>query len=270
VRKAAAEVLSWAEMSTIDIMVNSAGVMLVPECTFTQQGIELHFATNHVGHFLFSCLLMPKLIKAAESAGSKGATRIINVTSDTPTMARSLRWSDMTFEKLNRDLPEVEQPPYQLLELWGFENAQDQAYVPLDAYSRSKIANLLFGIGLNHRVFDKYGILSMAVHPGVVMTELGRHITPEIQASLSKVAAGGAWTFTFKTLGAGAATSLVAALDPKLAEGAGQTREGSKNWGAFLMDCQVSDKAQPLTVSNEEAERLWKLSEELVGQKFAW
>jgi hypothetical protein len=46
--------------------------------------------------------------------------------------------------------------------------------------------------------------------------------------------------------------------------------EGRENYGAFLVDCQVSDAAGPRAVSSDEAERLWKLSEELVGEKFEW
>jgi NAD(P)-dependent dehydrogenase (short-subunit alcohol dehydrogenase family) len=268
VRKAAAEVLSWTDIPTIDILVNSAGVMNVPERTLTSEGIELHFATNHIGHYLFACLLMPKLITSAKASSTKGATRIVNVTSGSPTMARSIRWSDPTFEKLNKDLPEIEQPPYQLLKVWAFEDPENKKYIPLDGYNRSKIANVLFGIGLNHRLFEKHGILSTAVHPGVIKTELGRNTGPETRASIDKMVEQR--MFTWKTLGAGGATSLVAALDPKLADGVGETKDGKENYGAFMMDCQVSDKAQPLTVSSSEAERLWALSEELVGEKFTW
>ena len=76
--------------------------------------------------------------------------------------------------------------------------------------------------------------------------------------------------FTFKTLGAGASTSLVAALDTKLAVGVGETHNGSDNWGAFLDDCQISAKARPSAVSSSDAERLWEVSEKLVGEKFDW
>lgn len=76
--------------------------------------------------------------------------------------------------------------------------------------------------------------------------------------------------FTLKTLGAGASTSLVAALDPKLAVGVGETHNGSENWGAFLNDCQISAKARPSAVSSSEAEKLWEVSEKLVGERFEW
>ena len=71
-----------------------------------------------------------------------------------------------------------------------------------------------------------------------------------------------------KTPGAGAATSVVAALDPKLR--AGETRNGKENYGAFMLDCQVSEAALPGAVSSSEAEKLWNLSEKLVKENFAW
>ena len=76
--------------------------------------------------------------------------------------------------------------------------------------------------------------------------------------------------FTLKTLGAGASTSLVAALDPKLAVRVGETHNSSENWGAFLDDCQINGKARPESVSSNDAEKLWALSEQLTGEHFDW
>lgn len=264
VRAAAAEVLSWADVPTIDIIINSGGVMLTPERTLTEDGIELHFATNHIGHFLLSCLLMPKLIKAAESS-PKGATRIVNVTSLSPTVAR-MRWSDPNFDKINKTLPEVEQPPYEMLARWGYTNPQEMSYIPLEGYNQSKVANVLFSIAATKRLYEKHGILSLAVHPGIIKTELARDGAAETVAEIRKFEEMGA--VTYKTLGAGSSTSLVAALDPKM--GPGETKEGSENYGAYLIDCQITTQGHPLAVSSSEAEKLWALSEKLVNEKMDW
>jgi len=106
VHEAAGELLSWSDVPTLDILVNNAAVMNLPERILSDDGLEMQFATNHVGHFLFTCLIMPKLVKAAEGS-PKGATRVINVTSLSPTVA-GMRWSDINFEKINKDLPEAE------------------------------------------------------------------------------------------------------------------------------------------------------------------
>jgi NAD(P)-dependent dehydrogenase (short-subunit alcohol dehydrogenase family) len=165
VRSAAAEVLGWSDVPSIDLVVNSAGIMGIQERTLTSDGIELHFATNHIGHWLFTCLIMPKLIKAAQGS-PKGATRVVNVSSGSPFMS-GMRWSDMNFEKKNKDLPKEEQPAYEWFKVWGYSDMEDKTYIPLDGYNRSKVANVLFGIGANKRLYEKYGILMSAVHPGV-------------------------------------------------------------------------------------------------------
>lgn len=264
VRTAAAELLSWSSVPMVDILVNSAGIMNVPERTLSEDGIEMTFATNHVGHFLFTCLIMPKLIKAA-AASPKGATRVVNVSALSATVA-SMRWSDINFEKRNKDLPPTERPNYDVQRRWGATDVENRSYIPVEAYNQSKVANVLFGIAANKRLYDQHGILSVAVHPGIIQTELARDFAPDTSAAWEAMKETGA--FSFRTLGAGASTSLVAALDPRL--GAGETKDGKENYGAFLVDCQISDKAHPLAVSSAEAEKLWKLSEELVKEKFTW
>ncbi|MBE3050246.1 SDR family NAD(P)-dependent oxidoreductase [Candidatus Bathyarchaeota archaeon] len=266
VRAAAAEFLSWIDIPELDILINSAGVGCLPERIINEDGIEMHLAINHVGHWLFTNLVLPKLIKSSEKS-PKGATRIVNVTSGSPTVS-SMRWSDMNFEKKNKDLPAEEQPNYDFFhKVWRYGDVENKTYVPVDGYNRSKVANVLFGIGANKRWFDKYGIVTLAVHPGVIKTELVRSMAPETLEVVKEVYMGG--MVTVKNLGAGSSTTLVGALDPKLGNGVGETANGSENYGAFLVDCQVSEKAHPLAVSSGEAEKLWKLSEELVKQEFA-
>ncbi|KAH7364732.1 putative short-chain dehydrogenase [Rhexocercosporidium sp. MPI-PUGE-AT-0058] len=266
VRAAASELLSWAEVPTLDIIVNSAGIMCIPERTLTEDGIEIHFATNHIGHFLFTSLIMPKLIKASETSPTKGATRVINVSSGSPAWTR-MRWSDTNFDKKNKDIPEDERPVYQVLQMWGYTGDLDEkSYLPLEGYNQSKTANLLFTIALTSKLYSEHGILSIAVQPGIIATELGRSFDQDTRSAVQGFLDSG--VASFKTAGAGAATSLVAALDPKL--GPGEMRNEKENYGAYLVDCQISEAALPSAVSFAEAERLWKLSERLVKENFAW
>lgn len=266
VRAAASELLSWSDIPTIDIIVNNAGIMCLPERTLSEDGIEMHFATNHIGHFLFTSLIMSRLLRASETHFTKGATRVVNVTSLSPTWTR-MRWSDTNFDKKNKDIPEKERPTYQVQRMWGATGDLDErSYLPLEGYNQSKVANLLFGIALNKRLYEKHGILSLSAHPGVISTELGRNFDQNILAALEGLFASG--KYPMKTASAGAATSLVATLDPKL--GVGETRNGKENYGAYLVDCQVSDMATDSAVSSDEAEKLWELSERLVKEKFTW
>lgn len=263
VREAATEVLSWKDIDAIDIMVNSAGVMGLPERQLTPEGIEMHFGTNHIGHFLFTSLLMPKLLTAAQR-NPRGATRIVNVTSLSPLVA-GIRWSDINFEKQSKDLPEEERPSEQMLSMWGVTNISERSYIPIEGYNQSKAANVLFSIGLIERLYQTHGIVSIAVHPGIIETELSREFPEEMTQAMKE-----RWTSVkFKTLGAGSSTSLTAALDPKLGEGVGEEKD-KKVYGAYMMDCQISEQANVRACSKSEAERLWVLSEKLVGQQFAW
>ena len=88
IRKAAAEVLSWSE--PIDVLVNNAGVMAT-SYRKTAEGIELDFGINYVGHFLFTNLIMPKLLE------SKSGPRVVNVAS-TGHHFTDIRWNDINFE----------------------------------------------------------------------------------------------------------------------------------------------------------------------------
>ncbi len=147
--------------------------MNLPERKLSEDGLEM----NHIGHFLFTCLIMPKLIKAAENS-LKGATRVINVPSLSPTTA-GMRWSDINFEKINKILPKEEQPPYDMHKIWGAIEPEERSYLPFEGYNQSKVANVLFSIALNKRLYEQYGVLSIALHPGNIHTELSRYTAPE-------------------------------------------------------------------------------------------
>lgn len=266
VRAAAAEVLGWADISTIDYVFNTAGVMGLPTRTLSVDGIEIQMATNHIGHWLLSCLLMPKLI-AASQGQPKGSVRIVNVTSGSPMIA-SMRWSDMNFEVVNKNLPTAEQPLYAFMKRWGYPDLEDVAYAGIDGYNRSKVANVLSAIGFTKALYQKHGILSVAVHPGVIETELSRDFPAAQLESVDEMVAEGA--FTYKALGAGASTSLVAALDEKIRVEDNGGPQNRQNYGVFMADCQVNDKATDLATSSAEAARLWTVSEDLVKEKFSW
>jgi NAD(P)-dependent dehydrogenase (short-subunit alcohol dehydrogenase family) len=252
VRAAAEQVLKSDK--AMDILVNNAGVMLIPERQLSEDGIEMHFATNHIGHFLFTNLIVPKLSKSA---------RIVNLSSSSPTQA-GVRFTDINFDKVNSTLPEEEQPQYEPLKHWGVTEPEQKSYIPREAYNQSKVSNLLFSIGLNKH-FQQRGITAFAVNPGVIQTELQRHMPPEMFAGLQNAVKNG--LFKVKTQAAGAATTLVAATDPAL--GAPEAKDGKENYGVYLSDCQITTGALAKAESNEDAARLWELSERLVGQSFA-
>jgi NAD(P)-dependent dehydrogenase (short-subunit alcohol dehydrogenase family) len=139
--KAAASTL-LAENTRLDILMANAGIMAVPP-SLTKDGFEIQFGTNHLGHALFTKLLMPLLLKTAETPGSD--VRIINVSSG----------AHMTAPK-GGFLPEA-------------VTTAMEKYHTYTRYGQSKMANIYFSRALA----AKYpSITSVAIHPGRVATPL--------------------------------------------------------------------------------------------------
>ncbi|KAA1188984.1 SDR family NAD(P)-dependent oxidoreductase [Pseudohalioglobus sediminis] len=226
VRAGAADILQKAPV--INLLVNNAGVMACP-LSRTAQGFEMQFGTNHLGHFLLTGLLAPALLAGAPA-------RVVNLSS-----------AGHRFAPVDMDDP----------------NYQQREYDKWQSYGQSKTANALFSVGLDQRLRE-HGVRAFAVHPGMIMTELGRHM----EASDFELIARGRKPeeLPFKSVAQGSATSVWAATSPDL-DGKG---------GLYLEDCHV---AEPATAEAEggveayaldpgEADKLWQLSEALVGQRF--
>jgi NAD(P)-dependent dehydrogenase (short-subunit alcohol dehydrogenase family) len=213
----------------VDVLIDNAGVMACP-FEKTSDGFEMQFGSNHLGHFLLTCLLAPALMRGAPS-------RIVSLSS------RGHRISPVVFDDI-----QFEKRPY---DKWL-------------SYGQSKTANILFAVGLEKRLGSR-GVHANALHPGAIMTELMRHMqTEDFEFVRSRNSRGGV---SFKTTEAGAATQTFAATAPEL-EGRG---------GLYLEDCHVAvvndaedalDGVKSYALDPPNAERLWEVSEKLVGQKF--
>lgn len=230
VRAAAAEALAC--FPRINLLINNAGIMACPLAR-TADGCESQFGVNHIGHFLFTCLLAPALLAGAPA-------RVVNLSS------AGHKYSPVDF-----DDPHFLQRPY---DKWI-------------AYGQAKTANALFAVGLEQRLGAR-GVHAFAVHPGAIVTELGRHLTREDIEVMSKGATVTGRRMTYKSIPAGAATSVWAASSPAL-EGRG---------GLYLEDCGIAAPASgpgdekgylPYALDTTAADRLWALSEQIVAQRFA-
>lgn len=139
VRKCAERIL--AKVPRLDGLVNNAGVMNTPQGR-TKDGFETQFGTNHLGHFLLTELLIPKLAQSAPS-------RIVNLSSCYHDKAMGREG------KIDLDDPHFLRRKYD-----GWE-----------AYAQSKLANLLHAKELSRRLADR-GVVALSVHPGWVRTRL--------------------------------------------------------------------------------------------------
>jgi NAD(P)-dependent dehydrogenase (short-subunit alcohol dehydrogenase family) len=242
VRACAEQVL--ARHPAIHLLINNAGVMACPLAR-TADGFEVQLGTNHLGHFLLTGLLAPALRRGAPA-------RVVCVSS-----------SGHRFGPVDFDDPHYERRPY---DKW-------------QAYGQSKTANIWHALALDRRLAGD-GVRAFAIHPGMIVTELGRHLTDDDRkALLERVAAaakaaasagggsasagGGA---RWKQPAQGAATQVWAATAPEL-EGRG---------GLYLEDCHVAGPSPdlmapggyaPWALDAEAAERLWTASEAMVGQR---
>jgi len=210
----------------LNLLINNAGIMACPLAR-TSNGWEIQFATNHLGHFLLTMSLLPALKDGAPS-------RIVNLSSG------AHRFAGVDFDDIHFN---------------------EREYNKFAAYGQSKTSNVLFAVELGRRL-EGTGVTINAVHPGVIMTDLGRHLTPEDLANFP--GATSVEEMKFKTVESGAATSVWAATSPEL--------EGRS--GLYLEDCHVASAATEDGVQvgysswardPEAASRLFTLSEELVG-----
>jgi NAD(P)-dependent dehydrogenase (short-subunit alcohol dehydrogenase family) len=218
-----------ADHDSLDLLINNAGVMACPQAQ-TSDGFDMQLGTNHLGHFALTGELLPALRKAADGGSD---VRIVNLSS------RGHFRGGIDF-----DDPHFRTRPYD----------------KFAAYGQSKSANILFTVELEKRLAGA-GIHSFAVHPGVIATELSRHLSREDFKAMAARAPVGA--LTLKSIPAGAATSVWAATSPDLA-GKG---------GRYLEDVGIAEPADearthgvaPHAVDADVAKRLWAWSEEQIG-----
>lgn len=232
----------------LQILVNSAGIMACPLAR-DSRGYESQFATNHLGHFQLVARLWPALRQAY-------GARVVSVSS----------WG-------HRRSPVVFEDP----------NFERRDYDRWSAYGQSKTANILFALALDQRG-QAEGVRAFSLHPGsIVGTGLEKHVSREELRALGVIDEEGKPILdpakNLKTIEQGAATSVWCAVSPQL-NGMG---------GVYCENCNISPllpKAvdattqfslalrqagstslgvMPYALDLEAADRLWSLSEQLLG-----
>jgi NAD(P)-dependent dehydrogenase (short-subunit alcohol dehydrogenase family) len=227
-----------AKGETFDVVIANAGVMATP-FGHTTDGFETQFGTNHLGHFV----LINRIASLIRAGG-----RLINLSS-----------LGHRYSNVDLDDPNFERAPYD----------------PFAAYGRSKTANILFAVAFDRRHRDR-GIRAAAVHPGVIHTELARHVDASqiekiIEQRNQQLAAEGKAPFRWKTIPQGAATSVWAGVVASAEEIGGQYCEDCHVANLMPDDVAVNAMTEGVlgyALDENNAEALWKKSEELVGESF--
>jgi NAD(P)-dependent dehydrogenase (short-subunit alcohol dehydrogenase family) len=237
VRECADELLAKGQF--FDVVIANAGVMATP-FGHTADGFETQLGTNHLGHFVLINRLAPLLRKGS---------RVINLSS-----------AGHRFSNVDLDDP----------------NFERTAYEPFVAYGRSKTANILFAVAFDRRHRGR-GVRAAAVHPGVIHTELARHMDPSriegmIKQMDDQLAAEGKRPFAWKTIPQGAATSVWAGVVAPAEEIGGRYCENC-HVGEIVPEgvtiSGVSEGVRGYALDPQMAEALWKKSEALVGESFS-
>ncbi|GAA6073766.1 retinol dehydrogenase 14a [Tachysurus ichikawai] len=202
------------EEPRLDVLINNAGVYQCPYSR-TEDGFEMQFGVNHLGHFLLTHLLLDLLKRSAPS-------RVVVVSS------KLYKRGEINFDDLN----------------------SEHCYDAAAAYARSKLANLLFTLELSRRLEDT-GVTVNALTPGIVRTNLGRHVhVPLLAKPLVSLAS---WAL-LRSPEEGAKTSVYLACSPDV--------EGVR--GKCFADCQEM-KLLPKATDEDVAKKLWDISEVMVG-----
>ena len=214
---------------TLDILINNAAVMACPQM-LTDNGWDLQFVVNHIGHFILTKGLLPSLLQSNES-------RVVTLSS-TGHKLSGIRWDDIHFEN---------------------------DYDKWQSYGQSKTAASLLAIELDSRMKNE-GIRALSVHPGGIFTPLQRHLQKEEMIALgwlnedgelSEMAAAG-----FKSATQGASTTLWCATNPMLSDIGGVYCENCdvaarEDDGPNARYVGVADWA----IDTEEANKLWEETE---------
>jgi NAD(P)-dependent dehydrogenase (short-subunit alcohol dehydrogenase family) len=215
----------------LDLLINNAGIMALPERRTSPEGFELQLATNHFGHFALTGLMLPALLREGEAPA-----RIVTVSSI------AHRGATMDFGDLQ----------------W------ERGYKPMPAYRRTKLANLLFGFELQRRL-KRVGssTMSVVVHPGVSNTNLfaagpgsgtglAAKLGPHFVALIAQSEAQGAWP------------TLYAATMPQIHAGGFYGPDGFREMRGYPVEVRAEAQAYDEAL----AHKLWEVSEELTGVQY--
>ncbi|MGB3543416.1 oxidoreductase [Rubrivirga sp.] len=205
----------------LDVLVNNAGVMAVPERTETADGFETQFGVNVLGHFALTARLLPAVLEG-------GTGRVVWLASIAHKEGR------ITLEDLN----------------------SERSYDPWQAYQQSKLADLMLAFEIDRRMGDR--VLSVAAHPGLSATELtedmtaGSRVKATIANAVLPLVAMPAWK--------GALPTLVAAADPNVEGGAYVGPQGFQEMRGTPGLADVAPQARDLEVARELFEACERLT----------
>lgn len=222
------------EVEGVDVLVNNAGVMAIPQRQTTAQGFEMQLGTNHLGHVALSARLAPALRPGA---------RVVGVSSTAHRFGRI-------------DLDDLQ---------------KERSYSPWSAYGQSKLANLLYGWELDRRAREAgWDVLGLTAHPGYSATNLQTSTSGPSSGGKGRLQTLGmrlANRVVAQSDARGALPQLYAATSPEAEGGGFYCPDGFNEQRGWPTEAKPA-KAARANRTDGTAARLWERSEELVGLSF--
>ncbi len=222
------ERIAW-EHRRIDLLVNNAGVMAIPDRLVTEDGFEMQLGANYLGHFALTLRLLPRLLAAP-------APRVVTVSSLAHRSGR-IHFDDLQLER---------------------------SYTPWKAYCQSKLATLMFALELERRARAQgWELMSNAAHPGFARTGL-QATGPQMgrdRPSLLQYATRVLGPFLSQSAAEGALPTLLAATSPEAEGGVMYGPDGFYEMKGPPHRARILDHA----LDRDVAARLWEVSEQLTG-----
>jgi NAD(P)-dependent dehydrogenase (short-subunit alcohol dehydrogenase family) len=219
-----------ASHDRLDVLINNAGVMAIPR-RVTADGFEMQLGTNHLGHFALTGLLLPLILKTPQA-------RIVTVSSGAHQFGR------MNFDDLQ----------------------SERSYSKWGAYGQSKLANLLFAYELQRKLAAaNSGTISVAAHPGYASTNL-QAVGPQMEGSkLGARTMSAANRILAQSAAMGALPEVYAATSPAVRGGDYIGPDGFMGQKGFPRKVRSNSRSY----DQKDAARLWAVSEELTGVRYA-
>ncbi|KAJ7351427.1 hypothetical protein DFH08DRAFT_776032 [Mycena albidolilacea] len=232
IRKAAAEVNAYPE--PLHVLIHNAAAA-IGDFKLTADGLESQMGTAHVGPFLLTKLLAPKLLSTSTA---RYTPRVVFVASIAQFYSPGIKFDQIA-------------------------HPDAATYSGVSAYFDAKSANVLTAIELSKR--SKGAIKAYSLHPGVMHTNMSqkKESIPNLQAMglLGPDGKPNTATMQWKSLAQGGATTVTAAFDPRI----------SDHPGSYLQDSVIANEAVAAPSSDPaNAEKLWDVTEEIIGENFTF
>lgn len=219
-----------AEFDAIDLLINNAGVMALPQRGETHDGFEMQLGTNYLGHFALTAQLLPLLRNGRN-------TRVVHLSSLVHRFSRGFQFDDLQSQ---------------------------QRYNPNQAYVQSKLAQLMFALEMQRRSDNGgWGVMSNAAHAGYARTDLIAN-GPGADTFSSRIGTCLFGSWASQSAAGGALPTLYAATAREAQSGGYYGPERLFELRGPVADAVVSKHARDA----KAAARLWEVSERLTGVRW--